>query len=309
MSGMPRFRLPPRRGVALLVVLWLVAALSFGILAGVRSVKAHLADLGLERQRLRAHAVLQGALGVVALALRGEPAWARGYARLTVRLDGQDVLIEVVPSIGLVDPNVASDELLQALFARVGGLDDGSAKAMAVRVRDWIDPDDQPGGLGGAEAAQYRAAGWPVPPRNGRVEAIAELRDLFGMTRALYETIEKFMGTHGSAKIDLGSAPPSLVDALTGQPGLGQRLLEAAPEQREALWASLTSSGLFEVSRSGGAGIWRVTAQWSDGSGGRWRQTVWIDRNERPDTLTPWTTLMALPVQRLPETTATNDDE
>lgn len=44
------------------------------------------------------------------------------YRRQHLQLGNNNVRIETIPSSGLIDVNVASDELLQALFERAGGL-------------------------------------------------------------------------------------------------------------------------------------------------------------------------------------------
>src|SRR5690606_9179893 len=131
-----------------------------------------------------------------------------------------EVWVEITPSGGLVDVNVASEPLLLALFQKVGALASGEAAILASRVRDFVDPDDIPGGVGGAEAAQYRAAGWPSLPRNGAVDDLSELRSVLGMIPELYDIIAPHLGINGQQRIEIDSAPPAMIDVLTGQPGL-----------------------------------------------------------------------------------------
>ena len=170
--------------------------------------------------------------------------------------------------------------------------------ALASRIRDWIDPDDQPGGVGGAEAAQYRANGWPSLPRNGRVEDGTDLMAVMGVSPSLYERMQPFLGLNGGARVDIGAAPPALIDLLTGRPGLGAQLHALPPERRDAEFAGYTASAVFEHRPGVADRAVRLIAHVVGPEGRRWQRRVWIDRAERPDTLTPWTTLVVEPTRR-----------
>lgn len=287
-----------QRGAALMVVLWLVAGLALVVAASTRSVSGHVRLAAVELERLRAEAVLDGALAIVAQRLRQAPDGGSAYRVYRLTLGSDVVDIEVTPAKGLVDVAVASDEVLLALLRDVGGLSAGEAVAIASRIRDWIDPDDQPGGIGGAEAAQYRAAGWPSLPRNAAMEDDAELLGVMGVTPDLYEKIRPFLGVNGGQRIDIAAAPPALIDRLTGKPGLGARLRAMPAERHIAEYAAYTASPLFEHRPGAADPAVRLRAQWTGSQGRRWQRLMWMDRAERPDTLTPWTTLWVEPTRR-----------
>lgn len=287
-----------QRGAALILVLWLVAGLALVVAASARSVSGHVRLAAVELERLRAEAVLDGAIALMAQHLRRAPDGGAAYRVYRLTLGSDVVDIEVTPAKGLVDVAVASDEVLQALLRDVGGLSAGEAVVIASRIRDWIDPDDQPSGIGGAEAAQYRAAGWPSLPRNAAMEDDAELLGVMGVTSDLYEKIRPFLGVNGGQRIDIAAAPPGLIDRLTGKPGLGARLHALPAERREAEFAAYTASPLFEHRPGVADPAVRLRAQWMGSQGHRWQRQVWIDRAERPDTLTPWTTLWVEPTRR-----------
>lgn len=291
-------RAAQRRGAALILVLWLVAGLALVVAASARSVGGHVRLATVELERLRAEALLDGAIALVAQHLRNAPDGGTAYRVYRLTLGAEVVDIEVTPAKGLVDVNVASDELLQALLRTAGGSSPGEAMALASRIRDWIDPDDQPGGIGGAEAAQYRAAGWPSLPRNAAVEDDAELLAVMGVTPDLYEKIRPFLGVNGGQRIDIGAAPPDLIDRLTGRPGLGVRLHGVPADRREAELAPYTASAVFEHRPGVADRAVRLIAHVVGPEGRRWQRRVWIDRAERPDTLTPWTTLVVEPTRR-----------
>ena len=176
-------------GAALVLVLWLVAALSLTVLAGAKGMRQQTQQAGLALERLRAEAVLDGTLQLAAQRLVAERDQPSHYRREVLTLEGQEIWLEVTPATGLIDVNVASDGLLLALLQRVGELPAGDAAIMVSRIRDFLDPDDTPTGVGGAEVAQYRAAGWPVMPHNSGLQDLSELKAVLGMTPELYDII------------------------------------------------------------------------------------------------------------------------
>lgn len=290
-------------GMALILVLWLVASLSLVVLAGASSVRQQTQSVGVELDRMRSEALLDGALQIGLqnlMADKRDPKDNRsGYRLLRMPLGSSVVWMEVIPASGLVDVNVASDSLLQALLERVGGLSSGDATIMASRIRDFIDPDDTPGGLGGAEAPQYRAAGKTVMPRNSALTDLSELKFVLGMTSELYDIIAPYLGINGQQRIEADSAPPALIDALTGQRGLGAQIQKSPPEMRAGLLQSGLAAEFFSAGRSGGGQAIKVRA-YLQGDGERWWQReAWVDLSERPDTLTPWTTLSLEPTRRV----------
>lgn len=286
------------RGAALIMVLWLVAALSLVVLAGAQGVRQQIQRTALDLERLRAESVLDAAIQLTAQRLLLDRGKDSQYQIKRLSLGQTDTWVEITPSGGLVDVNVASEALLQALFQRAGGLSPGEAAILVSRVRDYIDPDDTPGGVGGAEAAQYRAAGWPSMPRNAALEDLSDLKSVLGMTAGLYEIIAPHLGTNGQQRIEIDSAPPALIDALTGQQGLGARIHKSPPEMRAGVLLSGAAAEFFAPARSSGGQTVRLRA-FAQAEGDRWWQReVWIDLSERPDALTPWTTRSVEPTRR-----------
>lgn len=287
------------RGAALILVLWLVAALSLTVLAGVRSVRQHNQHGSVDLERLRVEPVLDAARQLAVQALIADPARSRGYGIWHMQLDAWDVQLQVIPSVGLIDVNVASDALLTTFLQRVGSLSADQAAIMAAHIHDYIDPDDTPSGVGGAEAAQYRAAGWPVLPRNGALADLTELRMVLGMTPELYDIISPYLGLNGQQHLVLDATPPALIDALTGQPGLGERIYSTPPEMRAAWSQSDSLAQLFGAAATTG-GMVKVIASVRSDEGRWWEREAWMDLNPRPDTLTPWTTISLEATHRMP---------
>lgn len=287
------------RGAALILVLWLVASLSLVVLSGAQGVRFQAQRTSMDLERLRTELVLDAAIQLTAQRMLSDRTADSPYRIQRLRLGQSDVWVEITPSGGLVDVNVASEAVLQALFQRAGGLSPGEATILASRIRDFLDPDDVPGGVGGAEAAQYRSAGWPAMPRNAALDDLAELKSVLGMTSDLYEIIFPYLGINGQQRIEIDAAPPALIDAFTGQRGLGSRLRESPQEMRAGLLLSGVAADLFIPTRSSGGRTVRLRAFVQAQEGRWWQRGAWVDLAERPDTLTPWTTLSLEPTRRL----------
>ena len=288
-----------QRGAALILVLWMVVGLSLVVLAGAQSARLYTQRVGLEFERIRVDAAMEGATELVLSKLMADRELARRYSRLQLQLGQTEVWVEVVPSDGLMDVNVAPPAMMEALFARVGGVTPGEATVLASRVRDFIDPDDEPGGVGGAEIAQYRAAGSPNKPRNGGLDDLTELRGVLGMTPELYAIISPFLGVNGQQRIVLDAAPPALIDVISGQPGLGASLLSTPPEMRASALQPGLMTDMFTTASSGSSQTIRLRAFIQAQPERWWEREVWADLSTRPNGATPWTTRSVEPSRRV----------
>jgi len=277
------------RGAALIIVLWLVASLSLVVLAGAQSIRLQARRTALDLERLRAESVLDPAIELVTQRLLADRGKSGGYRIQRLALGESDAWVEITPSGGLVDVNVASEALLQALLQRVGGLPAGEAAVLASRIRGNGDPGAPPGNVGGIQAAT---------PRNAALEDPAELQSMPGMTAGLYEIIAPYLGINGQQRIEIDSAPPALIDALTGQQGLGARVHHSPPEMRAGLLISGTAAEYFSPASVSGGQTVRLRAFVQTQGGRWWLREAWVDLGQRLDALTPWTTLSLEPTRR-----------
>ena len=129
-------------GAALVLVLWLVAALSLVVLASAHGIRQQTQNVGLGLARMRAEAVLDAAIALAAQRLTADKRLAAQYRVEYLVLGTHRVRLEITPSGGLVDVNVASDALLEALLRGAGGVSPGEAATLVSRIHDYIDPDD-----------------------------------------------------------------------------------------------------------------------------------------------------------------------
>ncbi len=122
----------------------------------------------------------------------------------------QKVSVSIQRERDRVDLNAAGSATLAACFLGAG-FSPETARSMASRVIDWRDADDVPG-PGGAEEADYHAAGLHYGPRNGPFESVEELRQVLGMDNLRRSVLRLFtVYTHQSDDTD---APDDLAPAL-----------------------------------------------------------------------------------------------
>lgn len=241
-----------RRGIALLVVLWVTALLtvtvfSFSVLTraeGQGTVafregleKRLLAEAGIERGILEmAHRAVHRSQAVVREGL--EPwsldgtayAVAMGRGGFTVRLSDETGKISLN---GLTD---ASGIILRNLLVRQGAAPE-EADIVVDSILDWKDGDDLHR-LHGAEAGYYRSLARPYGARNADFETLEELILVRGVTpEMLYGTggrrgLIHLLTVHDkSGRISLQTAPREVLGAL---PGMDAETLERTLEFRKA---------------------------------------------------------------------------
>jgi general secretion pathway protein K len=126
-----RASFPARRGVALIAVLWIVAALTVLVTGVVQAQRSELRLAGAERASLVGEAAGQAAIHVVLQRLVGGAPRVDRLTRTAVRYDERDVVVEVMPLTGLVDLNRAPVPLLTAWLIHAGGLDEPRAREVA----------------------------------------------------------------------------------------------------------------------------------------------------------------------------------
>lgn len=206
-------RPPGDRGFALLIVLWLLVPVStlLILMAGAARSDTQLAG------NLRTAAALQAAAdGGIESALfelaRTDTRREDGLGTLRLRLGGALVTVRATSLSGLVNPNVATPELLRAILVRLGAAPP-QAESLASAIVDWHLPGQQRR-ADGAKAPQYQAAGLDYGPPGAPFESVGELREVLGMTPALFAALRPYLTLYTDAPPDAAVAPPLVLAAL-----------------------------------------------------------------------------------------------
>jgi general secretion pathway protein K len=213
----------PQSGIALVMVLWMMALLSVIAASLVFSTRAELMIAGnlaaLAQAEVLADAGVVKAIMEMARPKTADPLqWkADGLARQW-NYRQANLIITIIDESGKIDINTASAPLLTSLFQSVGATD---PEALADAVKDWRDADDMRSPRG-AEKDDYTAAGKAYGPANAAFETIDELRQVLGMNEELYRRLEHSVTVHSyQAGVNTAVAPREVLLALP----------EATPEQ------------------------------------------------------------------------------
>lgn len=179
-----------QRGVALLLVLWLITLLTG--LAGAYALLArveHLQGRTLQQSVSGGEAARAGLEYAVLRLLDTDDGtrWRVDGRPYTLELADASVEIRIIDESGKLDLNHVDPALFASLL-RVLGTDPAQADGVAGAIADWRDGDDLTA-PNGAERADYTTTGRPYGPKNAPFESIGELEQVLGMSPALYRRL------------------------------------------------------------------------------------------------------------------------
>ena len=262
-----------QRGVALVAVLWVVAALSILVTGLVQTQRQEIRNAASARMRLQAEAVGQGAIALAVQRLMAQSQRPDRLSRTRTPYDGWDVLVEVQPLSGLVDINLAPEPLLAALFSVNGNIDTGAAQRLAAAV-----------------VALREAKPSEPPPR---FKAPEELLNVEGVSYDLYARLAHLVTTDsgGSGRINPLAASQEVLLLLAGG---DQVLANQVAANRDADVAGMDTTRLqtaFTDNSASGRLRFRAEVPFPDGS--RVAVVRDIDLSPVAEGTAPWRTLRA----------------
>lgn len=230
MNGQPN----PQRGVALVIVLWIlllvtITTSAFTLMARMDSLEAH-SILWSTKARLAAEA----GMNIAVLSLRDPDETTRlipdGRPFLVQYHDAQ-VEVLVTDERGKLNINSASEaELWQLFFAN--GLEEDQASLLTDAIMDWKDLDEltRPNG---AELPEYESAGYQVGPGNQNFVMVEELLQVIGMPWELFQQIQPGLTVWSDARtVNPAFAP---VEALLALPDMTRELADEFVQARHEL--------------------------------------------------------------------------
>jgi general secretion pathway protein K len=209
------------RGFALVTVLWiagLLAVMTAGLSLSVRTHVRVVANVA-ESAKAEALADAGAALAVIDLmAARGSGDHRRRFPpdgrAVACSIPGEGVLsIAISDEAAKIDVNSAGIPLIRALLSGLGVPAEKSAQ-LAEAIFDFRDADDdrKPSG---AESAEYRAAGLGWLPKNGPLQSLDELSQVYGLTPALLARIRPHVSVYtGLEGFDASIAKADLIALL-----------------------------------------------------------------------------------------------
>ena len=234
-----------QQGMALIAVLWLVAALSLMVTGVSGVVRQETRMLGVAKDRVTAQALGDAAVILVLQKLSAERIPIRQWTDTAVNYQGLDIAVSVMPLSGLININGASLPLLTALLSIGGGVPEGAAQEMAISILDRRERSSLDG------------------RRPERFEAIEDLMQVPGIDYDLYARLAPLVtastaGSGGSAVNPLAAPFEVLRILANGDEGVANNIVVT----RATGDVSVDTSGLNASLARAGAGQhrYRVTA-------------------------------------------------
>lgn len=228
-------------GMALIAVLWIVAALSLLVVGMAQTVRQQIRVAGTQRDEIVGQALGEAAVALTLQALQVSTERPRGVTQLTQTFEGVDMEVEVMPLDGLISLNGASAPLLTAALKVAGGLNASSAEALANALVQWRDESVEGGG-------------------KRLFESVEDLLLVPGVEYPLYERLRPLFTTisRASGVNPLAAPPPVLAVLADGDMG---KVTEIA-ERRSSNAGDIDTSRLNQSFVSGGSTTqYRVSAK------------------------------------------------
>lgn len=233
------------RGIALLMVLWvlmilMVIVLSFSYLSRTEAmgtlafrnavIKKFLAEAGVQRAVME---VIYRNQNKSLPPVAGQEVWRLDATPHTVQTETGYYTVSIIDESGKVDINKTPELILKNILLN-RGLKEEEADTIVDSIQDWRDPDDLHR-LHGAENDYYQSLKSPYKARNADFETIEELLLVKGVTAdLLYGSggLSSLLTVNGkTGKINLNAAPREVLMAI---PGMSAELADALIANRSA---------------------------------------------------------------------------
>ena len=217
----------PQRGIALVLVLWVIALLTVMALGLTTAQRTESALTRNQLDGARFRAMAEAAINLTVLNLLSTPmdvaepesVWVPDGVPRPLAFDGRQLTVTLFNEASRLDLNTATRDQLATLIELAqgdAGLDANQRDALADAIIDWRDADDLTQ-LNGAEDGEYEAAGFPYGARDGPFESVEELREVLGMTRALYQRLAPDLSVDNrTGRVDQRFASAAVLAALQG---------------------------------------------------------------------------------------------
>ena len=206
-----------QRGIALVVVLWLVVLLTVIGSSHARNMRIETSLAFNHVGTARAHALAEAGINRAIMELFVSDTATRWQFNGTVyqlQLDSGSVNIAIRDASGLLDLNRADPIQLGAVLDAVVA-EESDSQELVDAILDWRDKD-QLRRLHGAEDDDYRHAGLDWGSRDGWFASVDELRYILGMTHELFEQLAPYLTVYSSQNdVNLRYAPAWLFTVLT----------------------------------------------------------------------------------------------
>ena len=218
------------RGMALIAVLWLVAALSLMVVGVSGVVRQETRMVAVAKDKVMAQAVGDAGVVLVLQQLAAQNQVVQQTTETSVNFNGVEIPVSVMPLNGLININGASLPLLTALMTIGGGLPESAAQEVAIALLDRRERSSLEG------------------RRPEKFEAIEDLLQVPGIDYDLYARLAPLItasnaGAGGQAVNPMAAPPEVLVILANGDAGAADKIAaERASGQPGVDMSGLNSS-------------------------------------------------------------------
>ncbi|MCX5907400.1 MAG: type II secretion system protein GspK, partial [Deltaproteobacteria bacterium] len=199
------------RGVALIMVLWVLAVLSVIVFEFSFAMRTEVSMTKNYQEELQLHALAEGGIqrAVAELVYKQDPRiqqlrknfkqeailkqeeipeeqkeWVTDGREYKVPFERGECTVRVMGEAGKVNINVVSETMLRKIIVNLG-LEEEKRDIVVDSILDWRDPDDFHR-MNGAENDYYQGLPEPYNCKNGNLDAVEELLLVKGVTAQLY---------------------------------------------------------------------------------------------------------------------------
>lgn len=179
------------KGLALIVVLWVITLLTIMASSFALTMQRETAIIGGLKEKAQAAALAEGGINFAILMLLNmdtEKRWQANSSLYEIQFAGSRIRILIADESGKVNVNLASKEQLQQLFESLA-VEESSADSLSDAIIDWRDKNES-AEINGAEQSEYESANLKYSPRNDQFKSVEEVQMVLGMTAEIYKQLE-----------------------------------------------------------------------------------------------------------------------
>ena len=184
-----------QRGIALVLVLWLLVLLTVIAASHARNIRTETRLTANQVEAARARALAEAGTSHAILELSrneaSEESWQTDGRIYNLALDGGEVAIAIRDTRGLIDLNTVDAPLLDTVLTALG-IDELQRSRLIGATLDWRDRDSLKHD-NGAEDEDYRIAGMQWEVHDGAFSSIEEYRYVLGMTNDIFEQLAPYL--------------------------------------------------------------------------------------------------------------------
>ena len=220
----PDYKLRNPRGVALIMVLWIITILTVVVLEFSFAMRTEVNIAKNFKEEVELYAIAQGGVqqAIAELILNNDPrvqqlrktmktddvslekkAWVPDGRPYTLQFDRGECEIRIMSEAGKININTISEMSLRKLIGNLG-LEVEKRDVVVDSILDWRDPDDFVR-INGAENDYYQSLKEPYRCKNANLDSIEELLLVRGVTPDLFYGKKGTKAGEGEAKAsDIG---------------------------------------------------------------------------------------------------------